>query len=742
MSSSQLYNKRLFDHYRKAIVGLGLVTLVIAIYRFPLAGVDLRLLFFTAVTMLVSSRISVRIPRVNANVTLADSFIFLMLLLYGPEPAIVLAATDGLISARRISKRPLTLLFNSAMMACSTWFTALVVELFFGEVTALRADTWSLFLSAIMAIALLQYFANTGISAVGLALKQKQSLGTIWNNNYLGLSLTYIVGAVVAGAAVKMIHYAGTSAIVVATPVVILMYLTYRRYLDDIRATAAQAEHAERARAEQAERHVAELNVHLAEQERIGAELQKREEHFRHAALHDALTGLANRALLIDELEVAIAEARKNKSQQYALLFLDMDRFKNVNDSLGHPIGDQLLIATARRLESCIRETDVVARLGGDEFAILIRRIDNIDEALTMAQRLQETLRKPFNLSGHDVFATTSVGIAGSFRGYEHPEDVLRDADTAMYRAKAQGKACYEVFDPTMHARAVRLLQMETDLRRALERDEFFVVYQPIISLTDGHLAGFEALVRWKHPERGIIDPAEFIPLAEDTGLIVPIGITVLRKACQQLVQWRRVGERALFMSVNLSPKQIAALDIGHQIEQVLRETGLEPSSLKLEITESAVMENAELAVEVLNSLKSLGVHLSMDDFGTGYSSLSYLHRFPLDTLKIDQSFVGRISDNGENAEVVRTIISLAQNLKLEVVAEGIETLGQLSKLRQLGCPYGQGYVFAKPLDVATASRFVVNTPQAVLDVIRPEKDRDPMRFPLEFVGPTPSWSC
>ena len=373
----------------------------------------------------------------------------------------------------------------------------------------------------------------------------------------------------------------------------------------------------------------------------------------------------------------------------------------------------------ARRLESCIREVDMVARLGGDEFAILLDGIPDPSEATNMARRIQDKLASPFNLTGHEVFTTTSIGIALSSTGYDDPEDMLRDADTAMYRAKAQGKACYEVFDKGMHTQAVYLLQMENDLRRALEREEFRVFYQPIVSLENGQLAGFEALIRWQHPERGFINPADFIPLAEDTGMIAPIGLWILRRACQQLSQWQwqSPANRSLFMSVNLSAKQVPESNLVDQIREILEETHVEARHLKLEITETTVMENAELAAQLFKRLKALGVQLSIDDFGTGYSSLGYLHRFPLDTLKIDRSFVGRIGEAAENIEIVRTIVSLADNMGMDVVAEGIETLGQLAQLRKLNCQYGQGYLFARPADATAIDAWISHKPQWQADL-------------------------
>ncbi|HEX7530818.1 MAG TPA: EAL domain-containing protein [Pyrinomonadaceae bacterium] len=718
--------QRFANSYRWLIVVIGVIALAFSAFLLPMPRLDLRFLVLAAVMMLVSSYFSVQIPRVNTNVTVSDTFIFLVLLLYGGFPGILLAAAEGLCSGMRVSKglRPgkkiLIVAFNASMMACSTLLTVGVMGYAFGPLTELRSHDLSFFIAAIGAMAMVQYFSNTGLSAILIAIKQNKSIWRAWHSHYMWTSLTYVVGAAVAGALASGIERAGMSVLFVTTPIILIVYFTYQKYLNEIKSTSAQAEQAEReraeaerARAEQAERHVEELSRHIAEQERISVQLQESKDHFRHAAFHDALTNLPNRALLAENLKFVIERAKQHEDYQFAVLFLDLDRFKNVNDSLGHSIGDQLLITMARRLESCIREVDMVARLGGDEFAILLDGIPNQAEATNMARRIQEKLQSPFNLSGHEVFTTTSIGIAVSSTGYDDPENMLRDADTAMYRAKAQGKACYEVFDKGMHTHAVYVLQMENDLRRAIEREELRVYYQPIVALENGQLAGFEALIRWQHPERGFINPSDFIPLAEDTGLIVPLGLWILKRACQQLCQWQwqSPANRSLFMSVNLSGKQVAQPDLVENIRDILDETHVDAKHLKLEITESAVMENAEMAARLLKRLKALGVQLSIDDFGTGYSSLSYLHRFPVNTLKIDRSFVGRIGEAAENIEIVRTVISLAENMGMEVVAEGIETLSQLTQLRKLKCQYGQGYLFSRPVDAQSVSAWISKKP-------------------------------
>ena len=414
-----------------------------------------------------------------------------------------------------------------------------------------------------------------------------------------------------------------------------------------------------------------------------------------HDAFHDSLTGLPNRALFHDRLDQSIKHRRRNPGYGFAVLFLDLDRFKVVNDSLGHLKGDQLLVSLAARLQLCLRQGDTVARLGGDEFAVLVDDIDGLEDATRVADRILEDLHTPTLLDGHEIVVGASIGIALGFTGYDRPEDLLRDADTAMYRAKAAGTGGYEVFDREMHASAVALLRTETDLRRALDRDELRVHYQPIISLESGVLEGFEALLRWDHPERGLTLPAEFIRVAEETGLILPMGWWTLRQACLQLRRWRDESTpiSPLAVHVNLSGRQLAQPDLARGIADILTETGVAPGELKLEITESVVMRDAVRAAGTLEALRELGVQLCIDDFGTGYSSLSYLNRFPVDVLKVDRSFVSGPSALSWN--IVRAILTLARDMGKRVIAEGVETPEQLGALRALGAPSAQGYLFS-----------------------------------------------
>jgi diguanylate cyclase (GGDEF)-like protein/PAS domain S-box-containing protein len=419
-----------------------------------------------------------------------------------------------------------------------------------------------------------------------------------------------------------------------------------------------------------------------------------------HNALHDALTRLPNRTLFTEHLRHAIERGARQVSDGYAVLFLDFDRFKIINDSLGHNQGDNLLIMFAERLKAAVRPSDIVARLGGDEFTILLDELDHQGEAETIAGRIHDSLKKPFFLGSNEVFLSASIGIAFGHTDYREPGDVLRDADIAMYRAKTDGRSRTIVFNQEMHSAAIARLQLEGELRQALERREFCVYYQPIVNYATDRIKGFEALVRWRHPSRGFISPIEFIPLAEDTGLIIPLGEFVLRESCRQLSRWQKQAptDVPLTMSVNLSCKQFMQPNLVEMVAAILEETNLSADCLRLEVTESYLMDDTEAAITIMHRLRELGVKLSLDDFGTGYSSLSYLHRLPLDYLKIDRSFVSRMKPGSEDLEIVRTVIGLAQNLHLKTIAEGVETEGHAQQLKDLNCDYGQGFLYSKPI--------------------------------------------
>ncbi len=441
----------------------------------------------------------------------------------------------------------------------------------------------------------------------------------------------------------------------------------------------------------------------LLDDEREAAELATYE--IEHLAYHDALTGLPNRPLFTDRLIVALAQANR-ADQKLAVFFLDLDRFKDINDSLGHSTGDSLLKAVAERIRTCVRDGDTVARFGGDEYTLLIPRVEHIEDAAKIAEKIIETLKIPFVINGQELFVTTSIGISIFPHDGVDPETLVRNADTAMYRAKEQGRDNYQLYAPAMNARALERLALENMLRRALKQKELTVHYQPLIDLGSGSITGMEALVRWRHPELGLLLPAHFVSTAELSGLIIPIGDWVLRTACRQVHSWNKRLDAALTVSVNLSARQFSQPDLVAQVRDALRETGLAPELLELEITESNAMQNAENTIRTLRELKAAGVRISMDDFGTGYSSLNYLKRFPIDTLKLDQSFVRDSTTDPSDAAIVSAVIAMAHSLDLKVVAEGVETREQLEFLRHRNCDMIQGFYFSAPLSAEELEPF------------------------------------
>ncbi|MBE9104780.1 EAL domain-containing protein [Nostoc cf. edaphicum LEGE 07299] len=476
--------------------------------------------------------------------------------------------------------------------------------------------------------------------------------------------------------------------------------------------------------AKQAEERVAKRTVELAKanQQLLDeiTEHKRAKSQLLHLAFHDILTGLPNRALFMNRLEDAVNFSKRHPDYLFAVLFLDLDRFKVINDSLGHTFGDQLLLTVAQRLQECLRSTDMAARLGGDEFIILLVGIRDVLEVVGVVERIQKNLALRVVLDGHEVSTTASIGIALSTTGYKQPEDYLRDADIAMYRAKAQGRACYEIFNTDMHIQAMAHLELVNELRRAIELQEFRVYYQPIVSLSRGRITGFEALVRWLHPKHGIVLPEYFISTAKETGLMNLIEQWLLHEACGQIQQWQEqfssscgdLSKCPLTISVNLCTTRFNEENLLPHINKVLQDTGLPAPNLTLEITEGVIMENNDKAIIRLKQLRNLGIKLAIDDFGTGYSSLGRLHHFPINQLKIDRSFVnGSIFDDG-NLDIVQTIITLAHKLGVDVTAEGIETEEQVAMLRKLKCEYGQGYLFSHPLDSSQATALIMANPQ------------------------------
>jgi diguanylate cyclase (GGDEF)-like protein/PAS domain S-box-containing protein len=437
---------------------------------------------------------------------------------------------------------------------------------------------------------------------------------------------------------------------------------------------------------------------------------KKSEEQLIHNALYDNLTGLANRTLFSNRLSHALQRLKRKQDSVFAVLFLDLDRFKVINDSLGHRAGDEILKTIAHRLELCIRPGDTVARMGGDEFVILLEGIQDIGDAERVVERVQAKFQEPIRLEHQQVVHTSaSIGIVMGTLTYDRPEDLLRDADTAMYRAKSMGRGRFEKFDPSMHHHVVSQLQLENDLRRSLEANEFIIHYQPIVSLLTGKITALEALIRWQHPKKGVLQPGDFIWLAEETGLIVPIGNWVLRTVCTQISQWTLLGLNKLRISVNISARQLLFEGFVETVAQILAQTGIDPSILELEITESVLMENLNTAKDLLHRLRDLGLQLALDDFGTGYSSLSYLQNFPVSKLKIDRSFITQAGSSSEDKNMVNAIINIAKSLSVDLVAEGVETQDQLEWLQNQKCNLGQGFLFSRPLSAVDIEKLLVS---------------------------------
>ena len=795
------------------VIVAGLVSVIVALANLDLARADGYLLLLSIFTIAVGSRITIQIPRFNSHISVSDTFIFLTLLAYGGEFAILLAAVEAFASAWRFCNRNITVFFNAATMAVSTTVVVLVLR-FSGLYTESQFDGRVFFLAnpivALSIIALVQFLVNTILAATQRALKEEIPFWETWKTKYIWTFFSYFIGAASAGLLVQMAGYVGFGIVLATLPVIFFVFLSYRMYLKNVEISMQQAEQAEQyakiletqsdALRESEERFrsafdyapigiglvaptgnwlkanralteilgyseaelletdfqaitmpddlgITLVKVHELLSGKIASwQMEQRyihktgrtvwtswsvstandaksnqpnlifqiqditdkksaEEKLKYEASHDALTGLPNRLFFMNRLRSALDKVRDIDGYKVSVLFIDLDRFKYVNDSLGHLIGDDLLKEIAVRLRDCMRPSDIVARLGGDEFTILVEGKYDLSEVTRIADRIQKKFRIAFDLRGHEVYSSASIGILHASDKHLTSEDVMRDADTAMYQAKRAGKARHEVFDEQMHKAAKEILRLETDLRRAVEREEIQVYYQPIYTLATGEIDCFESLARWEHPEFGKISPSKFIPLAEEIGLIDRLCEQVLTRACSEigsLNNGRRYG-----VSVNLSCRQFSQTTLVQNIEDILHQTKFPARDLKLEITESVFFEHQDRAIVMLNQLRDNGIEINIDDFGTGYSNLGYLKKLPISTLKIDRSFVSMIDADGNNDEIVRAIINLARTLGLKVVAEGIETNTQLKLLEELNCEGGQGFLFAEPMSFESLCEFL-----------------------------------
>jgi len=698
-------------------ISLGVGAVVFAISRFDVANLSPLLAALLLFAIVITPRASIPMPGTDIALTFGDACIYLAFLFYGGPTAILVAVVETGANCIYLYRRgfkfdPLMVPVNIALNVTSFTGAYLIWSVLppSSFTNPVIGSTQHLIVTLGM-VAVLHFVFASWLMSFLRAKHRLIDAYRSWRRDFSSRAMMHIVGAGLAALVYMLATYGDVLTAVISCVGIGIVYFSYRRSVSELKEAMRSVEEVQREKAEteralrkEAEVHAAELAMSLESQERANLALRKSEQDFQHAALHDALTGLANRKLFGEKLMARIAKYRRDNTAVFHVLFLDLSRFKNINDSLGHTIGDKVLSIAARRFLRLVTPSDTVARIGGDEFAIVLKGPSTAAKAKKVAQRIHNSISQPFSLSGNRISVSVNIGIAPADMEYTMPEEVLRDADIAMNFAKAQREGV-ALFTKDLRTRFLERVRLEMDLSHAIDRGELAMHYQPLVRLSDGKLLGFESLLRWNHSEFGNIPPARFIPIAEDSGLIVPITKWILREATEQMAEWRKISAetRDLLVSVNISGKHLSSEDLVYDIEYALERSKLSADGLKLEITESTAMDNPEFTLKLLKELKRLGVLLSLDDFGTGYSSLSILHKLPFDTIKIDRSFVSGVGPNGEDSEILQTIISLAKNLRMKVIAEGIETPSQLSVLQHLGCDYGQGYLLAKPMNAAKA---------------------------------------
>jgi diguanylate cyclase (GGDEF)-like protein/PAS domain S-box-containing protein len=805
-------------YFISAVIVVGVACLLFAGFNLDLTKVDYKFAILAIFTIAIGSRITVRIPRLKSHLAVSDTFIFLALLQYGGEAAVLLAATEAFFSSWRFCNKKITVLFNACIMAVSATAVLVALEVFSLYPPEIAHINSFNNLALIILITTLVYFVvNSGLTSFHGALKSSEPFWETWKTSYLWTSITYFAGGLSAAVLDYLIHEISFFILFASVPVIWIVFQTYKTYLKNVEISLLQAQQANEyasvletqsiALRESEERfrsafNYAPIGIALVsrtgewlkvnnalrqllgydEEEFLSADFQsfiypedlgevlvkfhlllsgkaptsqleyrflnknseivwvhwsvsttgnadsdnpnfifqiqditdrkKSEEALHYKATHDVLTGLPNRSLFMVRLNEAFGKYKTDSDYRVSVLFIDLDRFKIVNDSLGHQIGDALLIEIAARLKECLRPSDLVARLGGDEFTILVEGNFLDKEVLGIADRINKKFTLPFDLTGHEVYSSASIGILHASEKHANPDDLMRDADIAMYQAKRGGKSRYEVFDPNMHEEVKQVHELSNDLRRAIEKNELQVYYQPIVLLETGKITGFEALARWNHPKYGLIPATKFIHLAEESGLIGILGMNILEKACKQGKLWNEnlSAENAVSISVNLSCKQFSNRNLVKHIFDVLDATEFDPKLLKFEITESVFLEHKERAIEMLHQLRNSGIEINIDDFGTGYSNLSCLTQMPISTLKIDRSFIDQLDQNGTNLEIAEIILKLAGVLNMSVIAEGIESEAQLNKLKKMGCQGGQGYFFGRPMEPDEAVKLIKPT--------------------------------
>ena len=697
--------------YKLTVIGVGGLCLLWALTDLPDAVLGWRFALLLAFTVLVTPRMSFTLPRSKFILSFSDSIIYLTFIFFGGAAAVSLAAVETLINCLYLRRKGIKfgqamIPFNIAMVTLTAAIGGVMwsAMLNLTAMQPLTAHTEEIIL-ALSGLAIVQFFAASILVAGLSAMMTGKSFLRTWWHECFASSLTHIAGAGLAFVAYKLLVHNNLLITLPAILVFAIIYINYRQTIREINESIGQAELAERERTEivrvkaaEAERYNAELKSLLDKKDQINEALTQSKIALEHAAFHDFLTDLPNRTFLVERLNL-LMEPGIEISHNYYVLFLDLRRFKNINSRLGHSIGDRVLKFVGKRLVRLLSKEDTVARIGGDEFAIILNNSASLEEAELIAWGIYEKLTQPFNINSRLIFSDLHIGIAPCDVEYHAPEEILRDADIARQNAKSQS-AGVVIFDKQLRADYLEKISLEADLRFAVERGELSMNYQPLIDLNDGSLIGFEALLRWHHTRKGFISPAKFIPIAEDSGLIIPLTGWILQESCSQIARWQNLAPNYanLLISVNISGKHLTDVGLVKDVKQVLKNTGIAPVTLKLEITESAAMDDAEQSIAILKNLKTLGVQLSIDDFGTGYSSLAYLHRLPFDSLKIDRSFVSGVGAAGEDSKILQTIVSLAKNLRLRTFAEGIETREQFAIMRNFGCDYGQGYLMSKPL--------------------------------------------
>ncbi len=687
-------------------IGVGAV--IWAVITFPIHKAGAEMAAFAVVTVFFGSFLSVQLPRTKLFLTISDALILLSLLIDGGQLAVLLAACEACFASVNLRRQghltqKRTIAVNVLVAVAAVILTHTVITSVFAEpATILQSGSPRPFIALLLVMALTQFLVTSVCVSVFVAATTEKPVWRVWYGNCLNVFLIFVCASIAAGLMALALQRIDIILFFAVIAFFALTYLTYRRSASDVEDSVKEVELEKTERMKAAEQHLAELEKYVRKLEITGQELAESRESFRHAANHDSLTKLPNRTFFIERLKLLLEQCREDPECCFAVIFLDLNRFRYINDSLGHTMGDRILRGVAKRLQEIARESDFVGHFGGDEFAIICSDAYEPERVFELAEHVNRKIAECFRFKGRQVYTSVSIGIAFGRPDYRFAEDILRDADIAMYNAKDHDRS-YSIFDQSMRTSAIALQRLETDLRYAIVCNELELYYQPIVDLADGRIAGFEALVRWNHPTRGLVSPSDFIPVAETTGLIVPITNELLQKACRQLGEWNSIDRRHLTVSLNLSGKHFGEPSLVGRIAEALAENAVDPARLKLEITESALMEDAETTIAMLNRIKETGVKVSIDDFGTGYSSLSYLNRFPIDTLKVDQSFVSEMTLGTENREIVRTVIALATTLGLDTIAEGIETDEQLQLLRKLGCDYGQGYLFSRPVSTVDA---------------------------------------